>query len=193
MTDSARREILARRTRFVAMALAGVGVAGGCRSKPTAVADDAQSGEVASVAPAACLKPMAVDEPRDGGAFATPCLQPMTPPDAPALPRHDIFLGAATVKGAAIPNVDAVVSRHRWRFKACHARALGSDPSVEGSATFEVNVDRDGNVTTATPTTTGLSSGLAACTSKAFLAMLFDAPGAATSFSLKVTFSLVKP
>ena len=106
------------------------------------------------------------------------------------VPSGEIAVGAA-VGGAKIPKLAEVIARQRWRFKACHAKALASDPSVKGATTASVTVKADGDVSEANATG-DLGKTLTACVISSFKAMKFEAPsiGAPVTFTVKLVFTL---
>lgn len=185
MDDDARRRIFARRAQFIAAAMAGVGAASaeGCRQKP-----DGQSTDAEIVAePRACLK-NAVDR----GYELT------REPDATALPlvgdAHVVSGGvsvSAAAGGAAVADVDLVLARNRWRFKACYNKALATDATTAGIATFKVTVDSSGNVeTAATSEKSTIPTTLLACIAGTFRSMKFSEPtGGAATFSVTIDFA----
>lgn len=125
-----------------------------------------------------------------GGSSGSP--PPAPPPDDATkvkVPVGEVSQSAA--KGGR-PGDDAVIARNRWRFKACYNKALATDPTAGGSASFTVKIAADGSVTS-TASTSGLSpTSLDACARGAFGAMKFEQPGPAT-IVVPLFFSTKKP
>lgn len=117
---------------------------------------------------------------------------PAPPPDDATkvkAPVGEISYGVA--KGGR-PGDDSVIARHRWRFKACYNKALASDPTSGGSASFTVTIGADGSVTSTASTGALSPAFLDACARSSFGAMKFEQPGPAT-IVVPVHFSAKKP
>ena len=113
--------------------------------------------------------------------------QPPPEPQAPLAPTPGTEKGTGTVKDAG-----AVVSRNRWRFKACYDKALAIDPSDGGKVSVVAVVDSDGNVTSTKASSTTASPGLTSCIVSAFSSMKFSPPEGGSTATIDVPVVLSK-
>jgi hypothetical protein len=197
MTDEGtRRAILARRARFLAAALAATFPAEGCDDsakvclKPTY--DD-------QTEPQACLKtdPGPPTEPRvclkvappdDSVPIPRPCLSQAFPD--PALADAGLEAGvtlppapSVEVKGSV--DATAAITRSRWRFRRCQAKALAVDPKAAGAVMVAIEIGEGGKPKDVKAS--GASTELAKCTGEVLGALTFtDAPG--TKLTATVTY-----
>jgi hypothetical protein len=201
MTDEAtRKAILARRARFLAAALAATFPAEGCKREGDVAPDEAEGTK--GQKPQACLKTdeRPTEEPRvclkvapprsDAEPIPHPCL-------SVAIPNED-WGGADAGLEAGVPlppapsvevkgstEAIALVSRNRWRFRRCQAKALAIDPKAAGAVIVAIEIGEAGKPKDVKGS--GASTELAKCTSEVLGALTFtDAPG--TKLTVTVTY-----
>jgi hypothetical protein len=106
-------------------------------------------------------------------------------------PTGETTPGAAS--GASnVKDVDSVVARNRWRFKACYNKALASDPNAGGTVRVTVRVGESGEVTSATGSGDA-GAALTSCIASAFNSMKFSEPeGGSATFTVPVVLSAKK-
>lgn len=114
----------------------------------------------------------------------TGSLSSSSPPASPSVtpPKGEVTVGAA--KGAS--GVDAILAKHRWRFKACYQKQLSIDPAAAGTITTAVTFDDAGTVTSYTQTSSTAPAAVSLCIVRGFASMKFP-PGNAGKFTVDVT------
>jgi hypothetical protein len=111
---------------------------------------------------------------------------PVGPAIPTPLPQPD-----PTVVGA-VPGADAVVSKNKWRFRACYNIALRADPDAGGAVAITVTINAEGKVTAASGSG-GSPASLASCVANSFYQMTFSAPdGGPATFNVKAVFASKK-
>jgi hypothetical protein len=114
---------------------------------------------------------------------ATAAPVPVGPAIPTPLPQPD-----PTVVGA-VPGAAAVVSKNKWRFRACYNAALRVDPDAGGAVAVTVTINAEGKVTAASGSG-GSPSSLASCVAGSFYQMTFSAPdGGPATFNVKAVFA----
>ncbi len=151
------------------------------------------------------LPPPKADEPAvtaDPSVASSPATAPTSAPASP----HPVGIGTTSVDtptgeattgvaaGASnVKDADSVIARNRWRFKACYAKALASDPKAGGTVKVAVKVGSEGEVVTASTSSSDAPAGLTQCIVSSFLAMKFSAPeGGSATFVTPVVLSAKK-
>jgi hypothetical protein len=99
-----------------------------------------------------------------------------TPPPSDG-PKPKVDLATPIVVGGEIPDAQPVVAKNRYRFLACHKKALATDPQAEGKVRLTLKVGPDGSVFTTTVSSTTASPSLTECARRATLTMQFSPPG----------------
>lgn len=103
-----------------------------------------------------------------------------TPPQgtkAPASPKGEVAVGPITTTNAAV-DAARIAAGLRPRFRQCYQVGLNSDHTMSGKLTIGVEVDPNGDVTSANViSNTGLSVGVAACVAGVAKRATFTAPG----------------
>ncbi len=107
-------------------------------------------------------------------------------------PTGDATSGPAT-GGGNVKDVDSVIARNRWRFKACYNKALASDPTAGGTVKVLVKVGEGGEVVSASSASSTATPDLTNCIVNSFRAMKFSAPdGGSATFTAPVVLSSKK-
>jgi outer membrane biosynthesis protein TonB len=91
-----------------------------------------------------------------------------------------------------VKDVDSVIARNRWRFKACYDKELAKDANAAGTVRVTVRVGEGGEVTSASAGGDA-PSGLTECVRLAFTQMKFSSPdGGSAQFTAPVVLSTAK-
>lgn len=93
----------------------------------------------------------------------------------------------APAVGNTPKDVDAVIARNRWRFRACYGKELLLHPDARGTVKVRVSVGDDGSVGDASVVSSDFSSTLDACVLGAFKAMKFSSDENKCLFAVPVT------
>jgi hypothetical protein len=91
---------------------------------------------------------------------------PPPPLDEPAVvrsPNGTGALGAAIVSGSAVMNASPVVAGMAAGFRRCYNKGLREDPNMKGSLRITAKIGPNGEVTSVTPSASGLSGTVVAC------------------------------
>ncbi|MGZ3420410.1 MAG: AgmX/PglI C-terminal domain-containing protein [Polyangiales bacterium] len=104
-----------------------------------------------------------------------------------------IVSSGAAAGASNVKDVDSVIARNRWRFKACLDKALAIDPTAGGTVKVSVRVGEGGEVTSASSASSDAPSGLTSCIVSAFNAMKFSPPdGGSAQFTAPVVLTSSK-
>jgi hypothetical protein len=111
---------------------------------------------------------------------------PTTEPKAPSI---DVMPGPAA--GAGVPkDVDSVIARNRWRFRACFSKEIAGGATNGGTINVMVKVGEGGSVISSSAASTTASSALTQCVVGAFSTMKFAEPdGGSSQFKVPVVLS----
>ncbi|MBI2393640.1 MAG: AgmX/PglI C-terminal domain-containing protein [Deltaproteobacteria bacterium] len=100
-----------------------------------------------------------------------PTTAPTAPVGEPPVKANEPFVAPATGNGPK--DVDAIIAKNRWRFRACYNKELQLHPDAMGTLKVKVDVAEDGTVTGAHVMSSDVSPTLEACVLGAFRAMRF--------------------
>lgn len=93
----------------------------------------------------------------------------------------------APAVGNTPKDVDSIIAKNRWRFRACYTKELGINPNASGTVKVKVSVGDDGAVGDVSIVSSDFSSSLNACVLGAFKAMKFASDENKCLFSVPVT------
>ncbi len=108
-------------------------------------------------------------------------------------PTGDANVGAVGGQAGNVKDVDSVIARNRWRFKACYNKALATDPTAGGTVKVAVKIGEGGEVVSASSVSSDAPTGLTQCIVSSFQAMKFSPPeGGTAGFTAPVVLSSKK-
>ncbi len=102
----------------------------------------------------------------------------------PAPPPHDAQVSPA--QGAAPKDVNSVIARYRWKFRACYGKELAKNPDAHGTIRVRVEVSAEGDVLSGTTTSSDFSPSMNACIEAAFRGMHFGADDQKSVFAVPI-------
>jgi len=92
----------------------------------------------------------------------------------------------APAVGNTPKDVDSVIAKSRWRFRACYTKELNVNPGASGTVKVRVSVADDGSVGEVSVVSSDFSPALNACVLGAFKAMKFSSDENKCLFSVPV-------
>lgn len=107
-----------------------------------------------------------------------PTTEPTVKPNEPSIPP---------ATGNTPKDVDSVIAKNRWRFRACYAKELNVHPDASGTVKLRVNVGDDGSVSDVSIVSSDFSPSLNACVTNAFKSMKFASDEHTCLFAVPVT------
>jgi hypothetical protein len=110
-------------------------------------------------------------------AASPPGWQAMEMAAAPTGPKGDVRVGATSVVGATVPDVDRVLAGMRPGFRACYNKGLAADPTMSGKLVLSIKVAANGDIDAVTKASgSGLSSEVESCMIARAKRATFSAP-----------------
>jgi hypothetical protein len=103
-------------------------------------------------------------------------------------PVGNVVMGGTAVSGGTIANANAVVARMSAGFHRCYQKGLQEDPNMKGSVRITARIGPNGEVLSASPSGSGLSSTVIACIVARVQSAQFDPPqGGGATMAIPVT------
>ncbi len=104
-------------------------------------------------------------------------------------PVGSASIGGAAVSGGSVANASAVVAGMGAGFRRCYNRGLQEDPNMKGSVRITARIGPNGEVLSASPSGSGLSSTVMSCVAQRVSSAQFAAPeGGGATIVIPVTF-----
>jgi hypothetical protein len=102
-----------------------------------------------------------------------------------------VHFGKVTMKGAQLPNADAILEPFQEPVRVCYARALHKDRPMTGQVVVELAVSAAGNVVEATTQSrTGITDDVVSCAIHRLRAPAFTTNGVGAMVDVPIEFSV---
>lgn len=104
-------------------------------------------------------------------------------------PVGSVGIGGAAVSGGSVGNASQVVAGMAAGFRRCYNKGLQEDPNMKGSVRITAKIGPNGEVLSANPSGSGLSSSVISCVAARVSSAQFAAPeGGGATIVIPVTF-----
>jgi hypothetical protein len=125
-----------------------------------------------------------------GSVAPTPVFRTL-PDDKKFVSPAVVHFGKVTMKGAQLPNADAILEPFQEPVRVCYARSLHKDRPMAGQLVVELAVSSAGNVVETTiQSRTGITDDVATCTMQRLRAPAFTTNGVGTMMDVPIDFSV---
>jgi hypothetical protein len=132
----------------------------------------------------------AVEAGAAGSIASTAGFRPL-PEDKKFVSPAVVHFGKVTMKGAQLPNAEAILEPFQEPVRVCYARSLHKDKPMTGQLVVELAVSSAGNVVETTiQSRAGISDDVAACTMRRLRAPAFTTNGVGTMVDVPIDFSV---
>jgi len=112
------------------------------------------------------------------------------PTEEPKIPTIDVNPGPVGPQPGVPKDVDSVIARNRWRFRACFTKEIAGGNTSGGTVNVMVKVGDGGSVISSSSASTTASAALTQCVVGSFYSMKFAEPDGGTSqFKVPVVLS----